>query len=332
MAKETVKHTTGKADPIATFAADLVRQASEAGETGILVQLPLALIDAKSFKNQRTGDFTKGASKEDGTDQSFEELFESIELTGQKDPITVRPKKPGQVTNGMPFEVVKGFRRYAAVSGVAQKTGAEEPTIKAIVKLLDDHAALEENVYENTARDNLTGPDLAWAAYNLQESFKARGEPISDNQLAKRMGKNQSYISKIKKIVATAPVIAKAWQESQAPLTVDAMVRIAEMAPEKQEAEYARINKLMGGRGNLRNGGGARPPIDTATRQAEKVASLLGNLASQGLIKVDIDWNADLKHLGVKTDDLTVQDTRTVGKLAREAFEKAAAPKSEPRA
>lgn len=297
-------------------------------QLGQLLVIPLRQVDALSFTNQRTGNFTIGDSKEDGSDQSFAELVTSIDETGQKDPITVRKKPDGVVTNGMPYEVIKGFRRFAAVNLLAQRDGTLETAgVKAILKELTDLEALEENVFENTARDNLTGPDLAWAAFNLQEQYKANGVPVSDNLLSKKMGKNQSYISKIKKIVQSAPIVAKAWQQAQSPMTVEAMDRIAKMDPDKQEAEYDRMIKVLGGKGNSR--GGTKPPVETATNQAVKIATLLGNLVSQDLITVNINWEANLDALGVKvTADLTVQDKRAIAKLASEAFEKAKQPKT----
>lgn len=298
-------------------------------QLGKLISVPLSQVDAESFENQRTGDFTKGQSKEDGSDQSFDELFESIEKVGQKDPVTGRMKPAGQVTNGKPIELVKGFRRYAALKlkhqrDLAADPNAAEPTINIIIKSLTDLEALEENVFENTARDNLSGPDLAWAAYNLQERYKADGIAISDNILAKKMGKNQSYISKLKTIVQNAPECARAWRESAAPLTVEAMKNIAKLPREEQVAEYERINAVLAGKSS----GGTTPPVETAGKQAVKLAKLLGGLAGQGLIKSDIDWTSDLEYIGVKTGNLTPQDKRAVGKLALAAFQNAAQPKT----
>lgn len=304
-----------------------VTELTVSDQLGTLMVVPIRQVDARSFTNQRTGDFTIGDSNEDGTDQSFAELVASIDETGQKDPITIRRKKGGVFDNGMPFEVIKGFRRFAAVNLIAQRDGTLETAgVKAILKDLSDLEALEENVFENTARDNLTGPDLAWAAFNLQEQYKSNGVAVSDNILAKKMGKNQSYISKIKKIVQSAPIAAKAWQQAKSPLTVEAMDRIAKLDPDKQEAEYERIVKALGGKGNAR--GGTKPPVETATNQATKLARLLGNLVSQGLITTDINWEANLDALGIKVADLTVQDKRAIAKLAFDEYVKACQPKT----
>lgn len=296
-------------------------------QLGTLVAMPLRLIDAESFQNSRTGDFTIGDSSEDGTNQSFSELLQSIELVGQKDPITVRPKPEGVIDNGMPYEVIKGFRRFAAINLLSQRAGTEDSaTINVIVKQLDDLQALEENVFENTARDNLTGPDLAWAAFNLQERYKSAGIPVSGNIIAKKLGKNQPYIAKLLKIVTSGPIVARAWQQSKAPLTSDAMKRITELPPEKQEAEYERMNKTLAGNGG--SGRAEKPPIETAIKSAERIATQLGNLESQGLITTSINWEANLGHVGVKIADLTVPDIRKVAELAAIAFEKAKQPKT----
>lgn len=299
----------------------------EGSQLGTLAALPLRLVDATSFRNRRTGDFTIGDSSEDGTNQSFKELAESIEAVGQKDPITVRRKAAGLVDNGMPYEVIKGFRRFAVVNLLAQRAGTEDTaTVNAIIKDLTDLQAVEENIFENTARDNLTGPDLAWAAFDLQEQYKANGLPFSGNVVAKKLGKNQTYIAKLLRIVTGAPVVAKSWQESQSPLTSDAMDRIAKLDPDKQVAEYERINAVLKGKAG-KSGGATNPPIVAAQKRAVRLATLLGNLVSQGLITVDINWEANLSHIGVKTSDLTVQDIRAVAKAAIEAFEAAKAPK-----
>lgn len=293
-------------------------------DLGVLMVMRLDQIDPESFQNQRTGDFRLGDSKESGENQSFSELVESMDLVGQKDPITVRRKAAGLVDNGMPYEVIKGFRRYAAKALLAQRDNRGElgdATINVIVKELDDLQALEENVFENTARDNLTGPDLAWAAHNLYEQYKVRGMPVSKNIVAKKMGKNQSYIAQLMKIVSQAPGIAKLWQDSPAPLTRDAMLELAELPGDQQMPEYERINAELAGK-KASGGAPAKPPVVTATKQAERLAKILAALELLQLIEVKIDWAVDLKALpGVDAVDLTPQDVRIVAAAAAKAFQ-----------
>lgn len=327
-----VSNTVSSAEVTVPVETETVYEGAEGTKSGAqlgqLVKIRLSELDAESFENQRTGDFTdSGDSNEDGSDQSFAEIVASIEKVGQKDPVTARYKLGVKAGSGVPaLELIKGFRRYAAIRLIGQKRGDENPEINVIIKELTDLEALEENVFENTSRANLSGPDLAWAAWKLEQKYKAEGIAVSDNLLAKRMGKNQSYISKIKKIVVNAPEVARAWRETKAPLAVDVMKRISELPREEQQQEYQRINAAMGGKGNARSA--PKPPFDTAKLQVTKLARLLGALAGQGLITVDINWEANLSHIGVKTKDLTVQDLRAVAKVGRDEFAKAAAEKS----
>lgn len=302
-------------------------------QTGQLIVLKASQIDAESFENQRTGNFMIGASKDDGSDQSFEELLRSIKDLGQKEPITIRKK--ATVSNGKPYEVISGFRRYTAICTIAQEQaektgGVADPDVNCVLKVLTDLEALEENVVENTSRDQLTGPDLAWAAWTLQESYKAKGITVSDRLLAARMGKNQSHISRIKGIVKNGREsgVAQMWRQSRAPLTVDHMVELTKLDPAEQMAEYDRINALLGGKGNARSA--TKPPVMTATSKAQRIAKLLGSLAGQELITVAIDWTSDLEYMGVKVKDLTPQDKKAVGKAAYAAFSEAYTSKALP--
>jgi ParB/RepB/Spo0J family partition protein len=311
-------------------------QTVETDDLGKLEWIDIDLIDPDSFENQRTGDFTIGAAPDEGS--SFNDLVDSIETTGQKDPITVRLKK----TNGetkvkakkgqvVPiYEVVKGFRRYAAVKRLGQKANNGSTAgvkIKAVVKELTDLQALEENVFENTARDNLSGCDLAWAAFRLGEQYKLAGVKISDAQLAGRMGKNQTYITKLVKIVRLGlqSGVAQKWRESAAALPIDTVKRISEMSPELQVAEYDKM--VAAGAGKAAKGPGGKPVYDIAVSQVKRVGTLLGKLVKADLISTEITWTNEshLTALGVKFPEgegaFSKEDKRNIGKAGKEAFE-----------
>lgn len=297
---------------------------------GVLTRVALDQIDPESFENQRTGDFTKGDSDESGVGSSFKELWTSIEETGQKDPITVRRKAKGRHGLKVPFEIVKGFRRYAAVKFIADKNQIRHPDILVIIKDLTDVQALEENIFENTARDNLTGPDLAWAAYKLSATYAAGGGPtISGNAIAARMGKNQSYISKLMRIVETDPVVAQKWREAAAPISIEAIERISKLkvgnrdaTAEERLAEYEKISlaKPAGGK----KGPGGKTQVEIATSSAVRTASLLGRLQRAGFVAWgDNSWKDALEALGVKVSELTPPEIKAVAKAAKEAFAEA---------
>lgn len=286
-------------------------------ELGKLVTIPLTDIDT-SYENARTGNWQEGDPNSVHEGNSFLELLESIRETGQKDPVTVRPK-------GKKYQLIKGFRRFAALKKLATDSSTmKTATIKAIVKDLNDLQAFEEHVLENTARDNLSGPDLAFAAYNLGEKYRLAGTPISGNIIAQRMGKNQSYISALLRIVGSAPKVAKMWRDAPIQLSINEMTRIAKIKdPAVQEQEYARLlDNSTPEDGQA--GSGGKDWVKSAAEKAAKVATLIGTLEREGYVgKVDITWDDPhaLLALGVKVKaDATGRQRQTIGKQAREAY------------
>ncbi len=316
---------TKSASPESTIANNAASNAlTPVVELGTLKTVLLSDIDL-TYENQRTGDWTQGDSNDSDAleSNSFKELVESIRETGQKDPVTVRPK-------GKKLQLIKGFRRYAALRLLAsQNNKLKTATINVIVKNLNDIDAFEEHVIENASRDNLKGSDLAFAAYKLGEHYRSRGTSLSGNAIAARMGKNQSYISMLLRIISGAPKIAAQWREADVQLSITEMARIAKLKdPAAQQTEYDRL--LSGKPESGGSGPGGKEWIDTATEKAVKVAAMLGMLARKELVTVNITWDENLPDLGVKLkSDVTAAQRRLIGKAAREAF---AAALNEPEA
>lgn len=306
---------------------------------GVLTELLLSDIDDRSFENQRTGDFTDGDSPADGSGNSFKELVESIDgsgtwddndvHTGMKDPITVRKK--AKARRGEPtYEVIKGFRRYAAISQLSQRDSdkVRNPRILVIIKELTDLEALEENIFENTARDNLSGPDLAWAGYNLKQSYEAKGIQITMNQVAQRMGKNQSHLDMLYKMIAAAPDVCKQWRDAKAPLHLKTMKEIAKLPPDQQQDAYDQAIEARAGKGESSKGPGGALQIDIATKKAERLAKIIGAMVKANLVTSGIDWTSaeDLETIGVPLDALSSAEKTEVGKAAHMAFALAVNP------
>src|SRR5262245_29880572 len=166
-------------------------------QIGEVREIPLSDIDWTSYENQRHGDFTKGDVDEANAleHSDFKGLVGSIRDVGLKDPILVRPHPDGKGENGEKFQLIKGFRRYGAMRIIASEDQIKAPKIKAFVKDLDDLEAFDEHVTENTARDNLKGPDLAFAAFKMRQIRREAGLDPSVNDIAKRMGKHQGHIN-----------------------------------------------------------------------------------------------------------------------------------------
>lgn len=293
-------------------------------ELGTLATIPLALVDFKSFPNCRSSGWegAETGNQEGGT--TYKELKDSIEAGGQKDPITVRIKaNPAKGTP--PYECVKGYRRGTAIGEIAEKAGIVNPTIKVIVKELTDLEAAEENVFENTARDNLSAADTAFAAYGLLQRYKAQGVPMSVNQLATRMGKSQPYLNMLVKIVADDTKVATMWRENktvQIPVKTMASVAKLDVAADP-EARTKAFELAKVGKWNPKTSKPAAAPPSpptpkkTALQAVKKGANMLGRMTALGFIglkpKHKDAWTAPLvAELGVKTTDLKPEELAEV--------------------
>jgi len=111
-------------------------------------------------------------------DQALDELALSIKEHGVIQPIIVRP-----IVNNK-YEIIPGERRYKA-STIAGKT-----TIPAIVRNLDDKETSKQALLENIQRQDLTPIEEA-RTYQTILSL----DNITQEELAKTMGKSQSAIS-----------------------------------------------------------------------------------------------------------------------------------------
>ena len=111
-------------------------------------------------------------------DQALDELALSIKEHGVIQPIIVR-----QIVNNK-YEIIAGERRYKA-STIAGKT-----TIPAIVRNLDDKETSKQALLENIQRQDLTPIEEA-RTYQTILSL----DNITQEELAKTMGKSQSAIS-----------------------------------------------------------------------------------------------------------------------------------------
>ena len=110
-------------------------------------------------------------------EKALNELADSIKQHGIIQPLVVRKINDK-------YEIIAGERRYKA----AQMAGLQK--VPAIVMNLDDNASAEVAIVENIQRKDLSALEEA-------ESYKKlldRGY-LTQEQLAARMGKNQSTIS-----------------------------------------------------------------------------------------------------------------------------------------
>lgn len=111
-------------------------------------------------------------------ESSINELAQTIAAHGLLQPIVLREYEPNH------YEIIAGERRYRAV----QSLGWAE--ISAIVEQMTNRESAEMAVIENLQREDLNPIDEATAYQNL-----LRSTPVTQAQLAQRLGKSQSYLA-----------------------------------------------------------------------------------------------------------------------------------------
>lgn len=146
-----------------------------------IVNIPVNLIRPNPYQPRKIFDIV-----------SLEELCNSIKTYGLLQPITVR-----KISEKL-YELVAGERRLRAAKIIGMK---EIPSI--IVNISDDDSALL-SLIENSQREQLHFFEEAEAYYNLLKKCN-----FTQEELAKKIGKNQSTISNKIRLLKLSPIIRK---------------------------------------------------------------------------------------------------------------------------
>lgn len=305
MAKQET--TTPAATPVTAIAEELVFLDTDAIDT--------------SFENIRTGDFTEGDSSENGGDQSFEDLVESIKAKGQLTPGLVRPwsdPKNKKITH----QLIAGERRYTAITHLEQATG-EKRKFKAISRQMDDFQALIANAGENQ-RENLRAPDLMMGMFRIYQKGLERGEDLSNRTIAGMIGCNPSYASDLLNIKRKSPAVADLWFKAAYQLGIREMRAISKIEdPELQMATYQKeLADRMPADPDAEKPDRSNDWIVRAIKTAEKAAEMIGHLERRGCIKkVTVMWEEELETLGVKVKaDAKKRDRNRIASRAEKAY------------
>lgn len=128
----------------------------------------------------------------------IEELAESIREHGLLQPIVVRPIEENM------YEIIAGERRFRALQ-MNQMTEAE-----VLVRHLDDEETAVVALIENIQRENLSAVEEA-EAYKKLLAF----EGITQAELAKSVGKSQSFIANKLRLLKLTPCVIQAIRDHQ---------------------------------------------------------------------------------------------------------------------
>ena len=117
-------------------------------------------------------------------EEALEELSASIKNQGVMQPIVVRPISLDK------YEIIAGERRWRAT----QMAGLD--TIPAIVKPVDDEAAIAMALIENIQRENLNPIEEAMALKRLQDEFE-----LTQQEVADAVGKSRVTVTNLMRLI-----------------------------------------------------------------------------------------------------------------------------------
>ncbi len=135
-------------------------------EASALRELPVTAISPNPWQPRREFD-----------EAALAELTASIEASGLLQPIVVRPV-------GSRFELIAGERRWRAVQRLGWKA------VPAVVREVDDQAALTLALIENLQRDDLNAIDTAIGYQQLISEFG-----LAANEVARLVGRDRSTVA-----------------------------------------------------------------------------------------------------------------------------------------
>ena len=118
----------------------------------------------------------------------LKELADSIAAQGVVQPVVVRP------VAGQRYELIAGERRWRA----AQLIGLHE--IPAVVRDVDDQAAVAMALIENIQRDDLNPLEEATALHRLLEEFG-----LTHQQVAQAVGKSRTTVTNLMRLLELNP-------------------------------------------------------------------------------------------------------------------------------
>ncbi len=130
-------------------------------------------------------------------EDSLRELADSIAAQGVVQPVVVRPAaEPGR------YELIAGERRWRA----AQLAGLAE--IPAVIRDVDDQAAMAMALIENIQRDDLNPLEEAQALHRLLEEFG-----LTHQEIARAVGKSRTTVTNLLRLLELEPGVKALLEE-----------------------------------------------------------------------------------------------------------------------
>lgn len=301
-----------------------------------IVNVKLSQILARKNWNGRSGAWEENDGTEE--DNQFNQLVESIEAgmdaagspnditAGQDTPVTLRINT-GTMSETFPYELVQGFRRHRAATVIGVKRTIADPEVRAIIKRVDDVDARFENISENTARKDLSPADQCWSIKDLLKVAKANSVQLSGNQIAKRIGRDQTWVAKLVKLANGLRVeVLEKWRLCPAKISVENMLTVAQLSTKEEQmnAFNALVRVDTEEEGGSGGEGQVSSWIETKKKRIAELGAILGELERQDLINtggLDFDSHVDL--LVKLPSKATANNRRSIAAAGRKAWQAA---------
>ncbi len=164
--------------------------------------------------------------------EEMNRMVESVQEFGVLNPLIVRPTEEGK------YEIVSGHRRARA----AELAGLV--TVPAIVRQLDDDAAIILMVDSNLARENILPSEKAWSYKLKLEAMKHQGErndltlcqvgtkSRSDEEMAKESGDSARQIQRYIRLTNLIPELLE--QVDEGKISFNPAVELSYLKPFEQ--------------------------------------------------------------------------------------------------
>jgi ParB family transcriptional regulator, chromosome partitioning protein len=160
--------------------------------------------------------------RESFTEETLEELSDSIRAVGVLQPVVIRPV-------GDRFQIIMGERRVRA----ARMAGLS--TLPAVVRITEDHYLLRDALIENVHREDLNPLEEAAAYAQLLNDFA-----VTQEELAGRIGRSRPAISNALRLLKLPPSVQR--RIAAGTLSAGHARAVASLAdPEQQERLADRI-------------------------------------------------------------------------------------------
>ncbi len=154
--------------------ADNNTPSSSGAADSLLRELPVDLIQRGKYQPRR-----------DIEQESLQELADSIKAQGVMQPIVVRPISDSR------FEIIAGERRWRAT----QLAGLD--VIPAVIREVEDSAAIAMALIENIQREDLNPIEEAMALQRLQQEFE-----LTQQEVAQAVGKSRSTVTNLMRLMS----------------------------------------------------------------------------------------------------------------------------------